>query len=75
MKLDVPSTTVVGQYLQLAAYSLSTAISFVYAAGYTLGTVVHQLNDNLAQFHSLTSEGKQSVFFYYTRKAYNALQS
>ena len=71
----LPSDQLVGQYIQLVVYALAIVISYVYAAGYTLGAFVHRLNDQLAEFHSLTFEGKKSVLFYYTRRAYNALQS
>lgn len=74
-KFTLPSDVVVGQYLQFAALMITAAIAFVYTCGYMTGEFIHQLNDNLAEFHSLTLEGKKSAAFYYTRKAYNALQS
>lgn len=71
----LPSDIVVGQYIQLVCIYISIAVAFTYTCGYQLGQFVHQLNDRLAEFHVLTSEGKKSVVFYYTRRLINALQS
>jgi hypothetical protein len=73
MKLTVPSSTVVGQYLQLAAYSLAIVVAYVYTAGYMLGVKVHQANDFLADFHSLTWEGKKSCSLFYVQRFIRSL--
>ena len=46
----LPSDQLVGQYIQLVAYALAIVVCYVYAAGYTLGTIVHNLNNKVTKF-------------------------
>lgn len=70
--MTLPSDTVVGQYLQLAAIYIGIAVAFTYTCGYQLGQFVHQLNDQLVTFHKLTNIQRITII----REAItNALQS
>ena len=45
----LPSDTVVGQYLQLAAIHTTRVLVAVYVAGYVTGQFVHNLNDRVTR--------------------------
>ena len=45
----LPSDTVVGQYLQLAAIRITRVLVAVYVAGYVTGQFVHNLNDRVTR--------------------------
>ena len=45
----LPSDTVVGQYLQLAAIHTTRVLVAVYVAGYVTGQFIHNLNDRVTR--------------------------
>lgn len=47
----LPSDTVVGQYLQLAAIHTTRVLVAVYVAGYITGQFIHSLNDRVTRLH------------------------